>query len=64
MKNREAVPEYDFMLNGTHVEKSSETKRSKQKHQKHYVVADDFDNVEERIEFLEEHKMSTKNVIM
>tara|TARA_B110000285_G_C14634152_1_gene384747 strand:- start:15 stop:314 length:300 start_codon:yes stop_codon:yes gene_type:complete len=64
LKNREATPEYDFMLNGTHVQKSNSSKKGKRKHQHHYVVADDFENVEERIEFLEEHKMSTKSIIM
>ena len=69
LKNREATPEYDFMLNGTLVQKPRSPKRDKRKrghshHHTHYVVADGFENVEERIEFLEEHKMSTKSVIM
>ena len=64
LKNREATPEYDFMLNGTQVRKSRSPKKGKRTRHQHYVVADDFENVEERIEFLEEHKMSTKSVIM
>ena len=67
LKNREATPEYDFMLRGTHVRKSRSPKQGKRKRDHNhtgYVVADDFENVEERIEFLEEHKMSTKSVIM
>ena len=63
IKNKESVPEYEFTEHRDRIKvHAAATKKIKSYHK--YITDDNFENVEDKIEFLETHKMSTKNVIM